>query len=197
VRDVGGGARKFDDSVKNLFGISQQTIVQFGGLAGSEDQSITLGKKLNFTNTNASVMLALTLNGQITFFGALYNENPQENGSNPMVAKFADKKGIGEKKLMLGEDFIVIFGNPYFLYENKGAAIEVYVVAINEEMRRNGIPQGEITIDNERFYAVSSPEQKWKPEYEEYMNRAGAKLVEARGEVSPSHNIATGEDKTR
>ena len=193
----GGGGRKFDDSVKSLFGISQQTIVQFGGLAGSEDQSITLGKRLNFTNTNASVMLALTLNGQITFFGALYNENPQENGSNPMVAKFADKKGIGEKKLMLGEDFIVIFGNPYFLYENKGAAIEVYVVAINEEMRRNGIPQGRITIADEEFYILSDPKQDWQTVYKGYMNEAGAKLAEARGKIIPGDIITKNEPKTR
>lgn len=189
-----GGGIKFDDAIKEHLNIPQdRKIYEFGGMAGSEAELTAIGTKLNFVSTNASIMLALTLEGEITSFAALYNENPQANGSNPMVAKFADPKGIGEKKWKLGEDFIVIFGNPYVLYENKGAAIEVYVVAINEEMRRNGIPQGEITIDNERFYAVSSPEQKWKPEYEEYMNRAGAKLAEARGEIIPNHNMAKGD----
>jgi hypothetical protein len=196
VRDVGGGARKFDDSVKNLFGISQQTIVQFGGIAGSEDESIILGTKLNFANTNASTMLALTLKEQITSFGSLYNQTPQENGSNPMVHKFADKKGIGEKKWKLGEDFIVIFGNPYVFYGDKGAALKVYVVAINAQMRADGIPQGEITIDNERFYVINSLTQDWKPVYEEYMNRAGEKLAKARGGIEPSGNI-TREARTR
>lgn len=123
-------------------------------MAGSEAESITLGTKLNFANTNASIRLALTLNEQITSFAALYNENPQANGSNPMVAKFADKKGIGEKNWRLGEDFIVIFGNPYVFYGDKGATVEVYVVAINKQMREDGIPRGRIKIANEEFYIL-------------------------------------------